>query len=1188
MNSILDRYIDGKFEYETGSLDFSTPKIELTIHKDEVLKEQFIIHTIGEQRAEGYVLSSHIRLQCQQKTFSGQDCAITYIFDSKGMDEGEVLKTEFCIISNLGEYYIPFTVIIEHEKLQSSLGSIKNLFHFANLAKTNWPEAIKLFYKEEFADIFNGVDKQYYSAYQGLSNMYGNEQNVDEFLVMISKKTRTEYIPMEAEVRMDASAGINVGKATITRNGWGYTRLEVCTEGDFLSVEKDTLTDDDFLGNICSFTYKIDGNLLHAGNNYGRILISHADITTEIHFTVVGEKLKSLQLSNKQKMQEYILQLMRLYCQLRLRKITSTEWMKSSVQLVEKMNDIDARSMTARLFKAQLLITEERNNEAEWQLSMIQKEIIYDLKAPEIWCYYLYLTTLSNKNMDYVNKVAEEVEEIYSQNPTNWKIAWLLLFLREDFAKSPYRKWAFLEQQFSTNCKSPIIYVEAVNLINLKPTIMNKLSEFEIQIINFAAKNKALGAGMIQQFIYLMNKYKESSNCLYFILKQCYETSPSDEILQCLLAYLMKNNKTGSEYFPWYDLGVKHELRVTKLYEYYALSMPENHQRELPKMVMMYFSYHSELDYSRKAILYANVIQHKNEYPEIAASYSEAIDTFTIEQVKKGHINKELAFLYKNALTSSIITEAHLASYLIPILFTTMIHVDVEYIRSIVIIYDKLKGETVYPLSEKGTAYVPIYSSEYSILLQDAFGNRFCSTKDYSIEKLMIPGKYIKDISDDIEGPLEYDLYRCENARNIVTITENNYKSFLRLIESGRITEEYKNEIELKLTQYSFDNDMPVDGDRFLEAITPEKLTVKMRSAYIQMMLSRGMLDKAFSWVSRFGIEQIDQMSLVKLCSRILARTEFEQDDNLKKVAYQAFCTGKYDENIVKYLVAYFEGMTKDMRDIWKAAKSFEIDSQALCEKMLLQMLYSGSYVGQKNEIFEQYIQNGGRRIVEMAYLTHSAYEYFVKDRIPEDEIFSHFTKLFYRGEEFHKVCKYAYVKYYSENRTKIGEPEATLIRKFINQSLQEHVFFKNYQNLLDIVPDAQQLADKVIVEYHTNPKAKVFIHYILQRSDDDNGDYCTEEIQNMYEGIYIKKFTLFFGEKLQYYITEEIDGTEQLTQSDTIQKSETSQPIGESRYVIINDMMVAKTLQEYATISELAEEYMRKDYMVRKLFRLL
>ena len=129
---------------------------------------------------------------------------------------------------------------------------------------------------------------------------------------------------------------------------------------------------------------------------------------------------------------------------------------------------------------------------------------------------------------------------------------------------------------------------------------------------------------------------------------------------------------------------------------------------------------------------------------------------------------------------------------------------------------------------------------------------------------------------------------------------------------------------------------------------------------------------------------------------------------------------------------------------------------------------------------------------------------------------------------------------------------------------------------------------NKTIIEYRTDPDARVSIHYVLQKDSDAPGNYCEREMINMYEGVFVKAFTLCFGEKLQYYITEDFEGEEQLTQSDTIQKSELTQESDESKFYQINDMMIAKTLQEHETVDKLLEEYYHKAFVTKGMFTLL
>ena len=91
---------------------------------------------------------------------------------------------------------------------------------------------------------------------------------------------------------------------------------------------------------------------------------------------------------------------------------------------------------------------------------------------------------------------------------------------------------------------------------------------------------------------------------------------------------------------------------------------------------------------------------------------------------------------------------------------------------------------------------------------------------------------------------------------------------------------------------------------------------------------------------------------------------------------------GKYNESILEYLVNYAQGMTKELRNNWNAAKMVDVSTYELSERILIQMLFSGEFVGEKEEIFKSYISGGAKREVETAYLEQSAYEYVVKDRI--------------------------------------------------------------------------------------------------------------------------------------------------------------------------------------------------------------
>ena len=72
-----------------------------------------------------------------------------------------------------------------------------------------------------------------------------------------------------------------------------------------------------------------------------------------------------------------------------------------------------------------------------------------------------------------------------------------------------------------------------------------------------------------------------------------------------------------------------------------------------------------------------------------------------------------------------------------------------------------------------------------------------------------------------------------------------------------------------------------------------------------------------------------------------------------------------------------------------------------------------------------------------------------------------------------------------------------------------------------------------------------------------------------------------------RYYITEELNGDEQLTESGTLQKSDIRGSESDSRYHLVNDIVISKTLQDYDTMDNLLEEYYRKEFLNSRLFEL-
>ncbi len=1190
MKEVVKQILEGNFDYENGSLDFSCAKLELTIQKGMIYEGTFLITATAGHCVTGYINTSDLRMECLTDQFSGTQVEIAFRFHGEYMEEGDVVKGSFLVVSNKGEYYLPFVVSVEHRVLQSSIGPIKNLFHFANLAKSNWPEAVNLFYSPEFAGVFAGSDAQHYESYRGLSVYPGNEQNMEEFLIQINKKQKVEFVAEEESIVLEideTDGGYFVLEHTLglMRNGWGYTRLLIECQGDFVFSEKECLTDNDFLGNHCRLPIYVDSSKCRRGKNFGKIFLHNSYVSIvipvqiQMQATAVGNGA-SLAVKRTQ------VQLMKYYQAFRMKKITTDTWLKETGKLIEKLVGWNEQDVSARLFKAQLLITEERYNEAGWMLEhaveLLEK---MESRPAVLWAYYWYLTTLIHRNERYIKEVADKVERIYRKD-SSWQIAWLLLYLSEEYNKSAVVKWQLLEKQFQKGCRSFVIYIEALHLVNTNPALLRKLGAFELQVLYYGAKQEMLNLEAVEQLLYLVGKVKDYAPVLYKLLENLYNKKQDIRILQEICTLLIKGGKTEEKYFHWYQKGVDAQLRITNLYEYYMRSLNPEKKYKLPKMVLMYFSYQSNLNYVRMAYLYDYVMSNRESMEELYEHYRPRMEYFVLEQIQKGRINRHLAALYKKMLTPDMINEST-AEPLAKLVFANRIRVQNAALKKVLVYQPGNLIPSEYLLVNNET-WVALYGSEYTIVFEDAGGNRFIKNVEYSLEKLMLSGKYVRMIAHYVQtsGELDLHLYSVQKEKDI--FSQESLQRALRIVKAEYACPEIKHEIYRKLLQYYYEADDMRALDEQLKSVLAEDLSTEERAMVLKYLVLRGNYNAAYKWLLQYGPYFADTNTLVRLTSEMIFRTDMLEEPTLLATAVYVFKKGKYDGNILGYLVMHYRGLIKDMRDIWKAARAFEVECYALCERILIQMLYTGAFVGEKQEIFRYYVSQGAKQEVEAAFLSQCSYDYFVKERITDGYVFEEIRGMYQRGEEIQKVCKLAALKYYAENRSECNEKVLPFLEDCLKEMLSERIHFNFFKELKEFSYLTKELVDKTIIEYRARAGCRARIHYVVLHDNGEAEEYLSEYMKDVYGGVCFKEFVLFFGESLQYYIMEEDDVSEQLTESGSIQISDIQNESGSSKYQLINDMVISKTLQDYDTLDGILEEYYQKEYYNAQLFKLL
>ncbi len=1169
-----------------GSLSFSCPQIEIFVRAGEAFEGGFTVSGREGAKLQGLITTGDIRMRCRESELVQNPSQIHYRFDSTGLSEGDTLRGEFKLISGQGEYTLPYTVSIVPDVFETSLGPMRNLFHFANLAKTNWQEAVRLFYTPGFERILSGNDVQYRNLYKALSAPPEREQKVEEFLMWIRKKQRVSYTLAQEELSFCVEEEVTRQAVTLTKNGWGYIRLRVETEGAFLQSEKEILTDDDFLGNQCACGFLLLRWAMHKGRNFGKIRFYNEYLSIEI--PVCAERREDAQKKRGRHKKQRITEFYRAWLYYGMGRLTKQKWLAQAESALKSMSAGEGGNTVWELMRAHILLTRERRREAGALLGRIG-DIGPKQGHAEIRCYALYLTALASGEERYARTALEEIRRVYQTDQTNWRIAWLLLYLDEEWNGSLSRRWVFLEQQFEKGCRSPVWYLEAALTVRKNPAFLIKRTPFVMQVLSFMAKYDFLNEECVHQLCDLAGRLKGYSDRMFRILCGCYEKDGGEEPLREICALLIRGNKAGPAYLKWYREGILRGLWLTRLYEYYIFSIDLEQPEEIPVSALRYFSYRSELPADRTAYLYAYVVRKSREYPELYQTYVPDMEKFLTDQLERGFVNRNVAKLLKQMVREGILGEDILSRYA-DRLFFQEIRIDSPNIRRVAVVHGKLQGEAVYTVN-RGTACVPVYDTDHSLIFEDAAGCRFVCDIPYQRTVIFWPEEMLQAVLPAEAGLAAEQagvlLYQCELGKGYAVIDKRNAGYARRLWSCKEIEESYRKQLGVKLLHYYAEQDMGEELDAFLLLLRPEDMNGRERAEALQCMVWRGMYETAYEWLCLYGAEEVPLKLIVRICGRLLAGRDLEESENMTALAHYAFRSGKYNEEILRYLGMYYEGTTQEMRELWLACERFETGSRELSEKLLLRMLFTGTYMEEEDAVFERYVKEEADETLAACFLEHLAYEYFMNGKTRSPQIWQELKRRNRNGELHSEICRLALLLNLSQ-REKLDEEERRIVQEHVNGLVFEKgIVFEFFRKFRGLIPEMAYFDDKVFLEYRTSSERPVTLHYMI-KSEGTEGDYRTDGMRSCYAGIYTRSFPLFYGEELAYYITENAGEKETLLESGTLRRDDIRAGSGAGRYGMTNDYIIALSQGKDGSAKRILEEYYQRDFASKELFTLL
>ena len=1181
MRARIGQIAAGRFNGTKPILAFSEETIDLSVIEGRSEAGSFVIESTNQIKICGIVYSTNPRMECLNPHFEGEKVRIRYQFNSKGLTEGDACEGKFVIVCNQIEYSLSFCARITRLYAEASTGAVKSLDDFTRLAASNWDEAYHLFYNRNFLNIIPYDNVYERLTYEGFACARPSGQNMEEFLIGVNKKQPVSISVDKSEEIFMASKEPQSGCFTITKDNWGYTEIRLRTDCEFIKLSKPVLTHDDFIGKTYLYEYIIDASAMHAGRNFGRIYIDgvYQSFTIDITAGVRDDDDSISGIAVTKDIKECMVGIMELYTSFRLKRIVTGVWANETISILNHLHALMPDEHMYELMKAQAFIINRQRQEAKWILDDF-KHSNPDKKAP-IWGYYLYLMTLLEREPSYVDNMTHEVELIFYENPDSVLLFWVLLFLRDQYFDDSAGKLKDIKYWVLRGCSSPYLYIEAYYLISQDPYLIKELSVFELRILSWAVKKKALTkelAGAIFEAVDLAGGF---DNRVYELLTAAYEICPEAEYVGIICSYLIKGHKNDTCFHKWFELGIENKLRLTGLYESYLITMDDRQISPVPKVIQMYFSFDNKLPYRKLAVLYNNIIAAKETEPEVYHKYRKAMGRFAMDQAQLRHIDDNLAVLYEDMLELGFINEELSAAFSDIIYTHKLIVFDKRIVRAI-IYQNEMKEPQIVPVTDQ-CAYFELFSNDYVILFEDSRGYRYVKSISYRLQRLMDAEKYLdRCISLSPDRP-QYIVSHFKHVRDYSDFTKDDLKLFKPVFYSESFSDSYKAVMGYRILKYCQLHDYEDYVRPFLQSINFDTLQKDARKYLIDMLVSNRLYEKAYDMAMEYGIDMLAAASKVVLCENAL-KVQHVDDDFMVQLAISAFKTGKYSDLVLKYLCENYTGPTDELINLWHAADKFSISSMKLDERILEQGIYTQIEPEKISDIFLEYYKRAGNEKLILAYISLVAHGYLHSGGCKADFIFDIIEKRFIGNRTLNDACQLALLKHFAE-KTDITQAELEIEDTLLKYYIYNNMYFDFFARLDYRLLEKYFLYDKAFLQYESTPGTHVVLHY---SRDEDGEEFNSEDMVEMYDGIYVKAFVIFFGELIRYYITEEHDNSIEVKESNRLTCSNIPGDNDHSRYNLINEMIISDTLSDETTLKSNIDEYKRLDAATKQLFKLI
>lgn len=1119
MKERIQQLAQGIVQAEEPELTFFPDNLNKEVPVGAVISLEVLVKSRNKIPFKGFFYSSDERVKVCTPSAAGLTGSVTLEISTKNCELHDEVAGELLMVSNAGEKHLAYHFTVVGSDSFDSWP--KTLEEFTKLCRSNSRKALRMFTSQQFIKLPFMQEPQTAAVYEGVRAGSREDQALETFLEAcgVKKPVSVSVDRVRDILELDAQESAR-GEIHLQASTWGHVRIRVFTDMDWLTVDKSVLSESDFTDGESVISYRVRPDALHGGNNIGSILLK-SDIQSQTVFIQVHRKRKEDTAVRGKLPKELIANLYQMlleYIDCTYEEDVIRATMERSIAGCIKKYPGE---IGLYLLRAWLLEESSRGKEARALLDWCRDTIAkHRGEMPVIYCIFLYLDSRAREDETVRDTARKIIHKYYGSIPSRWIALLELIAVRED---SDEEALTFLEELQNAYGSSPLVYALAARIYRKNPELICGDSKFPMYVFHYMVKHQCCPDEVTNSFLRQMTSLKTGGRLLLSLLQRLYQDKKNVQVLAAICSLLVRQGKTGAKYSYWYEEGIRREIQLTSLNDYYLASLQINENSRLPINILLYYSYKSDLDDHTRLSLYTYLLSHYTKDSEMYRAYESQMSQFAISQLLSGRISSGLVMLYETVLSPGLV-DHRLGRVLPDLLFSRQITTSLSFAVKAVVHYPQLRQERSAPL-ENGQACIPIYTENAAILFEDKYGNRYVDPSAKS-EQLMYRPELIAACRQQSPNQLMLLLEETYLLYHKPIQDDRMYDQARQLLLSQELTGSYRYLLICRLIDYCYSGSQrgrkkdekishgaDEESTSWLLSLDLQQLGADTRSRLIELYIMRGYMKEAFAAVRTYGYGRIRIPLLLKMTVRYITESLYEYDEYLLGLGLYLLQRKQWNDVLLSYMSQHYNGSTDTMLQLLFLAQDMKTDHSDLAERVVAQMMFTGNW----HRIDEAFaIYSKGDQVsdqVKRAYYVLKCHEYLQgREAMNQANIQVIEHAVMKEGEgQLPKGYSYALLQYYGTLAV-LDEKQKRLCERLVYGLCAREIYLGCYHALGRHIEMPHQMEGRIIVQYREAPGERVW----MEGTMNPQKEQVYRQLSEVYPGIYVCTFFLFTGESME------------------------------------------------------------------------